>query len=69
MTELNNVVNNEIPTAHRIKTFKNSELIEGFYRYIHENSLREEAHGILQHIAAMSSSYKPKRKKKGKTLQ
>lgn len=62
------VKNSESLTPNKLKLFKNSELMEGFYRYIHENSLREEACGILQFLAAKSTSPK-KRKRRGKILQ
>lgn len=67
--ENNTEVNSKNVTLNQLKLFKGSELIEGFYRFIHENSLREEACVILQQVAAHGAQKTRGRKKKAKTLQ
>ena len=52
--------------ANAIKAFKASEDVEEFYRFIHENNLRDEAR-ILTKLVLKSK--KPTTKRKSKVLQ
>ena len=54
-------------TTASTKTYKNSADIENFYRFIHENSLRREAHTILTAIHGIMTKKKKGRKKKTAT--
>lgn len=49
-----------------IKSFKASQEVENFYRYIHENNLRSEAHVLIKTVLA---NIQPKRKRRAKVLQ
>ena len=60
----------KIPEAIKgLQAFRKSSDLEQFYRFIHENSLRKEAHRLLEYILhKMKGSLAPKKraKKKGK---
>lgn len=58
------VENKELIAA--IKLFKSSQEVENFYRYIHDNNLRAEAHVLIKTVL---DSIQPKRKRRAKTLQ
>lgn len=62
-------VTKEIVTPTKLKSFKSSELMEAFYRYVHEHSLREEAAALLKHAVTNHHPSRAGRKKKGKILQ
>ena len=59
----------EIVTPTKLKSFKSSELMETFYRYVHENGLREEAAALLKHAVSTHHPVRAGRKRKGKILQ
>ncbi len=48
-----------------VKAFKNQEEIKGFYRFIHENNLRHEAHVLISKI--LSHIDLPKKRKSRKS--
>lgn len=51
------------------KNFRNSADIENFYRFIHENDLREEARQVLELVNNVLNPKKPTRGRKKKTVQ
>lgn len=59
----------EVVTPTKLKSFKSSELMESFYRYVHENGLREEAAALLKYAVTNHHAPRSGRKKKGKILQ
>lgn len=63
-SEDKNSQNNDVMT---LKNFKSNGDIENFYRYIHDNGLRREAHILISHV--LSKFAKPKRGRRPKTLQ
>lgn len=60
---------NETVTAEvakpTVRNFKASADVENFYRFVHENGLREETTKILKAIHAVIGE-KPKRKRRGR---
>lgn len=53
--------------APKIQNFRTDAEVEKFYRYVHENNLRVEAHKILQYLVdKIAPSKKSKRKSKAK---
>ena len=49
-----------------IKTFKNSNEVRDFYRFIHENNLRDEASKI---VSLVLKTIAPPKKKRGRKKQ
>jgi hypothetical protein len=54
------------PEIMTLKNFKNNSDIENFYRFIHENKLRGEAHTLMELVL---KSIQKASKKKAKNLQ
>jgi hypothetical protein len=54
------------PEVMTLKNFKNNSDIENFYRFIHENKLRGEAHTLMELVL---KSIQKASKKKAKNLQ
>ena len=50
-----------------LKNFRSNGDIENFYRYIHDNGLRREAHILIDYV--LSKFGKAKRGRRPKTLQ
>lgn len=48
-----------------IKNFKSSQEVVNFYRFIHDNNLRAEAHVLVKTVL---ENIQPKRKRRAKTL-
>ena len=53
--------------ASGIKSFKSSSEVENFYRFIHENNLRAEAHKLVSVV--LKKIAPPKRRGRRKTIQ
>ncbi len=51
-----------VPTS--LKKFRQSPEIEGFYRFVYENDLRQEAFDILNKIVSSRKNKKTKSKRK-----
>jgi hypothetical protein len=51
-----------------IKNFKNSDEVENFYRFIHENKLRAEAQKIVE-VVLRTIAPPPKRRGRKKNIQ
>lgn len=64
--ETNTVENNDANSA--LKTFKTSSEVQDFYRFIHENNIREEAYQLMK-IVLKSITPQKKRGRKKTTLQ
>jgi hypothetical protein len=60
----NKAENKEVSAA--IKNFKASQEVGDFYRYIHDNNLRAEAHLLVKTVL---ETIQPKRKRRSKMLQ
>lgn len=59
----------QIHASGSIKGFKNTTEVENFYRFVHDNNLRDEAR-VLMEVALKSITPAKKRgRKKSKTLQ
>lgn len=56
-----------VPEVMTIKNFRSNADIENFYRFIHENGLRREAHMLMDY--AMKKVTKARKGKKAKILQ
>ena len=50
-----------------LKNFRSNADIENFYRFIHDNGLRREAHSLISYV--LEKTRKLRRSKKAKTLQ
>lgn len=55
----------ELPSS--LKKFRQSPEIEGFYRFLYENELREQALEIIEKIVVTRKAAKKKAKKKAKS--
>jgi len=60
----NEVATTKSETTGALRTYKHAADIENFYRFVHENSLRREAHLILSSIHGLLTKKKKGRRKK-----